>query len=562
MAGKLHTASCTERYTSSFRGAGAPSGLPPPPDPSRPMPDPMNPPGAARARFPVRSRLRAWGIAAASALAAATVGAATPGVDAPPEPGPSLAVQVPALQDFTLANGLRVVLAPRPQVPLVTVQVLVLTGSEAEPEGRAGLAGLVGGLLTKGARRGGQAVDAAALVRQAEALGGTLDTSTGVRSTTVGMTVTTPRLPQALALLADVTRQPLLAAEELDRLRAQSVDGLRVALDSPGSVAEMVARRSWWGAGVYGRVPTPASLQRVSIEDVRRFHATHWRPDRTVLVLAGDVGADTARALAQKTLGDWIRPDTPPVVSRGAAPAPTLPSRLWIDLPGSGQSAVLVSVPTRPAGSAGDAAEAAAAARVADVAHTVLGGGYSSRLNQVIRIERGLSYGAFGGAEVHPLGGVWTGQAQTRHTSAAEVAQIMRQQILRLATEPVPEKELEARKAVLIGGLAGRLQTTAGLAGLLVSQVAQGRDPAELQHRVAQIQAVTPAQVQAHAARYWTPAALRVVVAGDWQAAGEGGRALGDGTDASDVSDAVRRWPGNRLDFDHPALGTRTADGS
>jgi zinc protease len=195
------------------------------------------------------------------------------------------------------------------------------------------------------------------------------------------------------------------------------------------------------------------------------------------------------------------------------------------------------------------------------VAHTVLGGGYSSRLNQVIRIERGLSYGAFGGAELHPLGGVWTGQAQTRHTSAAEVAQIMRQQILRLATEPVPEKELDARKAVLIGSLAGRLQTTGGLAGLLVSQVAQGRDPAELQQRVAQIQAVTSAQVQAHAARYWKPESLRVVVAGDWQAAGEAGRAIGEPPGANDTRDAVRRWPKDRLDFDHPALGAR-ADGS
>ena len=384
-------------------------------------------------------------------------------------------------------------------------------------------------------------MDAATLVRQAEALGGTLDTATGWRSTAVGMTVTTPRLPAALALLADVTRRPLLAADELDRLRAQSIDALRVGLDNPGTVAEMVSRRAWWGSGVYGRVTTPASLQKVGIDDVRRFHATHWRPDRAVLVLAGDVDAAAARTLAESVLGDWARPALPPSPSTGAGPAPTLPAQVWIDLPGSGQSAVVMSAPTLP----GAADTPPAAARVAEVAHMVLGGGYSSRLNQVIRIERGLSYGAFGGAELHPLAAVWSGQAQTRHTSAADVAQIMRTQILRLASEPVPERELDARKAALIGNLATRLQTTGGLASLLAGQAAQGRDPAELQQRVAQILAVTPAQVRDHAARYWRPEALRVVVVGDWQAAGEGGRALGDGT---------LRVPKARLDLDLPGL--------
>jgi zinc protease len=469
--------------------------------------------------------------------AASLVQAATPGVDAPPEPGPALPIAVPAFESFTLANGLRVVLAPRRGVPLVSAQLLVLAGREAEPEGRAGLAGMVASLLGKGARRDGIPVDAATLARQAEALGGTLDTAAGWRSASSGMTVTTPRLPAALALLADVNRAPLLAADELDRARAQALDALRVGLDSPGTVAELAARRAWWGAGVYGRAATPASLQRIGIDDVRRFHASHWRPDRAVLVLAGDVDIATARTLAASAFGGWPRPEGPAAVSAGSAAAPAVPAVVWVDMPGSGQSAVVVSAPTGPQGGSD--------ARVAEVAHTLLGGGYSARLNQAIRIERGLSYGAFGAAEAHPAGGVWSGQAQTKHESAAEVVALMRQAALKIAAEPAPAAELEARKAALIGGLANRLQTTAGLASLVAAQIAQGREPAELATRVDEVRAVTPVQVRDFAARHWKPENLRVVVAGDWQAAGEAVKALGEG---------VLRLPKAQLDLDQPGL--------
>jgi zinc protease len=238
----------------------------------------------------------------------ASAWAATPGVDSPPEPGPALPISVPAFETFTLANGLRVVVAPRRGVPLVSASLLVLAGREAEPEGRTGLADMTAALLGKGARRDGRDVDATTLARQAEALGGTLDSNAGWRSTGVGMTVTTPRLAAALALMADVSRAPLLAPQELDRVRLQALDGLRVALDAPGSVADLAARRSWWGVSVYGRLTTPTTLQRLSIDDVRAFHARHWRPDSAVLVLAGDVDAAGVRPLAEAALGSGCGP--------------------------------------------------------------------------------------------------------------------------------------------------------------------------------------------------------------------------------------------------------------
>lgn len=475
-------------------------------------------------------------VAAASAMAAP---AAIP--DAPP-PGPAQAITVPTITTQTLDNGLRVVIAPRPGLPLVTAQVLLLAGREADPVDKTGLAAMTTTLLTRGARRGGQAVDAATLARQAEALGGTLESATGWRSSMVGMTVTTPRLPAALALMADVVRAPTLAADELDGERARALDGLRVALDNPGSVAGLVAARAWWGSSVYGRTATPASLGRLTADDLRSFHAAQWRPDRVVLVLAGDIDAAGARTLAQQALGDWARPASPAPLAQGGAAAPTLPPVLWVDMPGSGQSAVVISAPAEPQGHADEV--------VGDVAQTLLGGGYSARLNQVIRIERGLSYGAFGGSEAHPAGGRWNGQAQTKHASAAEVAQLMRDAVARMVREPAPAAELAARQASLVGGFARRLETTAGLAGLVAGEVAAGRDPAALAGRVDAVRAVTPDQVRDYAARWWAPASLRVVVAGDWAAAGDSVKALGDPA-------SLRRLPKQTLDLDAPGLQQR-----
>jgi zinc protease len=473
-------------------------------------------------------------------LAAGLATAAPATIPDAPAPGPALPVAVPAITSTILDNGLRVVVAPRPGLPLVTAQVLLLAGREADPPGLAGLASMTTGLLTRGTRRGGQAVDAAALARQAEALGGSLEAGTGWRSSSVGMTVTTPRLDAAVALLADVVRQPLLQATELGRERDRALDALRVALDSPGSVAGLAAARAWWGDSHYGAAATAASLGRLTAADVSAFHASQWRPDRVVLVFAGDIDAAGAQALAHRAFGDWARPAAPAPVSSGAAATPRTPPVVWIDMPGSGQSAVVLSAPAEPQGHADET--------VGDVAQALLGGGYSARLNQVIRIERGLSYGAFGGAESHPAGGRWSGQAQTKHASAAEVATLMRDAVARLAREPAPTAELAARQAALVGGFAQRLQTTAGLAGLVAGELARGQDPAvTLPRRVQAISVVTPAEVRDYAARWWPPETLRVTVAGDWMAAGDSVKSL-------DIAGEVLRLKQSALDLDRATL--------
>jgi len=439
--------------------------------------------------------------------------AATPGVDVPPLPQPPREANLPAFHEGRLRNGIGVVVAPRHQTPLVTAVLMVRAGGEADAPGHSGVAAMTAALLAKGALRRGVRAGAADIARQAEALGGTLDTGAGWRSTTLSMTVSVPRLEAGLALMADCLQQPLLSADELERVRAQALDAMRLTLGNPGDVARLAMRRMFWGDTPFGAVAPPAALERITRAQVLAFHARQLRPERTVLVVAGDVDAARAMELAERLLGHWRVADAALPAQTLRPPEPIDAPLLLIDMPGSGQSGVVVSAPF--------AADGDADRRIGQLASAVLGGGYSARLNQEVRIKRGLSYGASGEAESLPSGGMFSARAQTGHAGAAEVLQLMRGEIRRLAEEAPSADELAARKATLVGGFARRLDTTGGLAMMLLGQLSQGRPIAELEHYVSDILAVTPEQVREFARSHWQPERLRAVIAGDLKAAGD-----------------------------------------
>ena len=438
--------------------------------------------------------------------------------DKPPPPAPAQALQVPAMSEASLPNGVKVVAAERHGLPLVTAMLLFDAGSLLDAPGKSGLASMTFTLMGKGSKRSNNAEeqDAATIAIAAETLGGSLEIDTGARSSRISMTVPANRLDDSLALMADVARAPTFPAEELERSRAQSLDAIKLNLSDPGALAGMLGRRLYWGETPNGAVTTPASLQRLKREDVLAFHRTFVRPDRLTLVLAGDVDLPRARALAEKYFGNWKqnRMAVPPTPQ--AAPKPMAANALLLDLPGAGQGAVIVLAPY--AAFSNEPAQRAAL-RAGAVANGVLGVGYSSRINQEVRIKRGLSYGANSGVETLPGGGVLTTFAQTKNASTGEVAGLLRGEVLKLAQEDVPAPELAARAAVLVGDFGRQLETTAGLAATVADQVLRRRELADLQQLPSELLAVDAARVHSFAAEYWKPDALRTVIVADLKAA-------------------------------------------
>jgi zinc protease len=305
-----------------------------------------------------------------------------------------------------------------------------------------------------------------------------------------------------------VVRDPTLSQDELGRLRAQSLDDLQVELQQPGSLAGFAVARTVFGNSPYGHAlgGTPGSLKRITPADVLALHKTWYRPDNAILTLAGDITPEQGFALAEQVFGGWAKPATPlPAIPRAEADAK--PQVVVIDLPGTGQAAVTVALP---------------AIRRADpryyagvVANGTLGVGFSSRLNQEIRIKRGLSYGAGSRLDARRDTGPFYASAQTKNESAPEVVDLITAELTRLRATKADPSELDTRKAVLTGGRGRALESTNGVAAVLSSLALQDVPLSELDRFDASITAVTPEAVQAFAEAALDPAKADIVVVGD-----------------------------------------------
>jgi zinc protease len=422
----------------------------------------------------------------------------------PPAIGEPVQPVLPKPAEKTLANGLRVIVARSSDLPLVTADLTVKTGAWADPQGLAGAASMMAGMLTEGTKTR----SAQQIASQVESLGASLSSGGGLESSAVTLNAMPDKLKAAMAIMADVAKNPAFAAEELDRQREQALDGLRVAYQQPGSVAGFAAAPVVFGGTPFGHVTqgTPESLTRLKPADLAKLHGTWFRPDNAVLVLTGDISADQGFALAEQAFGDWKKPAT------ALATAPTItpsgkPRAIGIDIPGTGQASVNV---LKPAIARNDPEYYPAI-----VASTVLGGGYSARLNQEIRIKRGLSYGANARLSTARTTGSIRASAQTKNESAAEVLDLINAELSKLAATPAGADELKARKSVLVGDYGRELATSGGLANILGSYAVYDVPLDEIGRYTAKVEAVDPGQVQAFAKRVFDPAQASVVVAGD-----------------------------------------------
>jgi len=442
------------------------------------------------------------------AAACVAVGAVAQPYPTPPPPAPPRPLTIAAPSEGKLGNGLRVIVARREGVPIVSAELVALSGAELDPPRLSGLASLAAALMTQGTKRH----SAPELAAAAEALGGSLDSGAGWNSATVGITVTTPKLDAALGLVAEVAREPVFAPEEIDRVRTQTLDALKVAYASPGTLASLVAERLAYGAGPYGHPAggTPESLPRITRDNLVAVHRRTFRPDNAVLILAGDINLETGLALARRHFGSWPVPNEPsPPVPRPSGAA-SGPSGAIVDMANSGQAAVVVAV-ALPERTGSERA-------IGAVLNSVLGGGYSSRINQEIRIKRGLSYGANSGLEARREAAFFRVGVQTKNDSAAEVVRLVEEEIDRLMKDPVGNEELAARKAALIGGFSRSVETTAGLAAAIRALVIAQRPVGELKSRIEQLEAVTAQDIQKYAAANLGASQRRVAVAGEARA--------------------------------------------
>ena len=423
----------------------------------------------------------------------------------PPPPAPPRSVQFPKPVEKTLANGLRVIVIERAGTPLVTAQLVIKNGGEVDPPELAGLGNMLADLITKGTEKR----SATQIAEAVEALGGSLYSSARWDSTRVGVDVMSSKIGPAVDILADVVRRPTFKDEEIERLRQQTLDDLTVELGQPGSIARYVASRVIFGDAPYGQplAGTPETIALISRADFLKYHGRWYRPDNAILVIGGDLKSKNAFALAQQYFGDWKRPAEP--LPNLPAPQPVTtaaPRVIVVDKPDAGQAAVLVA----RAGITRDDPDYFRGL----VANSVLSG-YSGRLNQEIRIKRGLSYGAGSSLDTRRAIGPFIASAQTKNQSAAQVAELLLGEVGKLATGPVPDIELNPRKAVVVGNFARNLETAAGLVSQVASLAVYGISFDEINRYIGNVQTVTSSDVQRFAGSHLEAKATSIVVVGN-----------------------------------------------
>ena len=424
----------------------------------------------------------------------------------PPAPAAPRDPKLPQPVEKTLGNGLRVIVVSKHDIPLVAARLMVKTGAAADPAGKDGLAQLTATVLTQGTKNR----SAEQIARGVEALGATLEANAGWDSSSIDVSVMSTNLAKTMDYVSDVARNATFAKDEFERERAQLIDALQVDLTQPRTLASVVASRLIFGDSPYGHNlgGIPAALEKIKREDLVKFHATHYRPANAVLVLAGDIKADAAFALAQNAFGSWKRGAAAASAARDRGPerAPLHPRVVVIDMPEAGQAGVVI-------GRRG-IRRTDAAYMPAIVTNSVLGGGYSSRLNQEIRIKRGLSYGANSSFQPRVDVGPFTARTETKNESAAEVVGIMVGEMSNLSSADVAEAELTPRKAVLIGEFAQSLETTAGIVNRIAALALYGLPLEEINRYVSQVQAVTAADVRKFASSNLGGRDVNVVIVG------------------------------------------------
>lgn len=426
--------------------------------------------------------------------------------DTLPEPGAARPVNVPAVKETKLKNGLTVAVVEKKGVPLVSVQLLVRAGASGEGMQKAGLANLTADMLTKGTKTR----TAEQIAEEMEFLGSSLNSGASWNNSTVGLTVTTDKLDSAMAIMSDVVLNPSFKQEELDLLKSQTLDDLKYNLTQPGFLANYVA--SAWSYKEHPVGGTPSSIEAIGRGDLESFFNANYIPDGSVLIFVGDINSANAVKTAERYFGRWSgnKPNiqrTPNYSGRREG-SPTYFRFLVVDLPNSGQTSVNYVVPI------GTLGRNSKDYYTASVLNSLLGGGYSSRLNQEIRIKRGLSYGAgsrFGWRDDSTTFGAST---QTKDQSAAEVAELIVAEIDRLRSADPTNDELNPRKSVLTGGFGRNLETNAGLASALADLYAFGIPTTELNAYVNNVNSVPNSALKTFATQNFADG--DIIIVGDY----------------------------------------------
>ncbi len=374
-----------------------------------------------------------------------------------PKSAPFASAQVdnvmPEYSEATLDNGMKVLVVCNHEVPFVSVNLGLLSGVWTET--KPGTCSMVMQMLTKGTANYTEEQLADELETYAINLSGSGSMDTSV----VRMSTLTGNLDRAMGLLREVVLRPSFPADELEKLRKQVLTGLEVSSATPKYLAEKEFRRRLYGGHPYSRtaVGEIEDVNALTVEDVKNWWAEYSRPDTAVLIFAGDIDKERALSLTKQTFGGWRAAGSRPQKKLPELVQPKQTQIYLVDRPGSIQSQIR-------AGHLGITRHNKNYF-ISRVVSNYFGWSFNSRLNESIRVAKGLTYGVWGGYEASRFAGAFKISTFSKTESTAEAVKAVIEEIERLKSEPPSDKELEESKSYILGSFIKDRETPQQVAG-------------------------------------------------------------------------------------------------
>lgn len=416
-----------------------------------------------------------------------------------PKPGPAPKIELGKAEQFTMKNGLKVIVVENHKLPRVSFQIFVDVPPMVEGE-LTGTAKLAGQLLNKGTTTRTKAQ----IDETVDFMGASLNTSqTGV----VGSCLSryTDKL---LEVMADVLLNPTFPTEEFDKSKKQAVSALAQSKDDPNAIAENVASAINFGKNhPYGEVVTEKTLEKITVDKCKVFYQTYFKPNISYLIITGDIKLADAKKIAPKYFGDWKQDD----VKKSKFDTPQKPAAAqldFVDKAGAVQSVINVTYPIELKNGAEDAIKAS-------VMNTILGSYFGSRLMQNLREKHAYTYGARSVLTPDPVIGYFNAYASVRNEVTDSAIVEFLAELNRLRKEDVPDEELNMVKNVMTGNFARSLEDPTTVARFALN-TARFNLPADYYaNYLKNLSMVSAADIKAMAAKYISPDKAHILVVGN-----------------------------------------------
>ncbi len=401
----------------------------------------------------------------------------------------------------TLDNGLKVVVVENHEVPFVTVMLGFEAG--AWTESKPGCAAMTMNMLDGSTRKHSQQK----LAEDLETHAIQISAHAGMDTSTVTATCVTDQLERAFRLMGEEVLMPKFKVREFELARKQVLTGLAVSENEPSYLASREMRHRLYGEHPYARTVQgqAADVKALEPSDCRAWWSKFLRPDMACLYVAGDVNLDEAVRLAKASFGSWKANGPNPEVQLPAFPNPEPTHIYLVDKPGDqsqiriAQRGITVKDPRY---------------FTSRVVNGYFGGAFGSRLNDTLRVKKGLTYGAGGGFATQRMAGEFGVRTFSKVETTPDAVQSAIDEIKRLQQEPPSPKELDQTKAYIVASFPGERETPGALADDLWFLQSEGLPDGHFSALLKAVEATTPEACTQLAATAVDPAKLIIVVVG------------------------------------------------